>query len=290
MRPRRSLLFAPANRPEIHDKALAAAPDMLCLDLEDAVPPGAKDEARRTGVDFLLHATPEDHTERVLRLNALRTRTGLRDMEAVLTAAPRSGVVFLPKVTDAGELRLASDLLAESAPGLSIAVLIETAEGLENAAEILRASDRIAFAMFGGADLAADLGVELAHEPLFYARSRLAHAAALAGVELIDVPCLAFRDTEAISAEAGQARALGYTGKAALHPAGLDPIHAVFSPTAAEMERAGRIVAAYRDSPNGLATVDGKLVEKPVVRAMERIVAMKERLNQANAEEQRKMP
>lgn len=278
MRPRRSLLFAPANRPDVHAKALAAGPDMLCLDLEDAVPPSAKAEGRATGVAFLAGARADDRTERVLRINALRSREGIRDIEAVMAAAPEAGVLFLPKVTDAGELRLADDLLTEAAPGLQLGVLIETAEGLENARAILATSDRIAFAMFGGADLAADLGVELAFEPLFYARSRLAHVAALAGVDLIDVPCLAFRDVEAIAAEARQVKALGYTGKAALHPAGLDPIHEVFSPTEEELTRAEKIVAAYHASPNGLATVDGKLVEKPVVRAMSRIVALKDRL------------
>lgn len=281
MRPRRSLLFAPANRAEVHAKAMAAGPDMLCLDLEDAVPPGAKAEGRAAGVAFLSGAGAGDRTERVLRINALRSRDGIRDMAAVLEAAPQSGVLFLPKVRDAGELRLAHDLLVEAAPGLSLGVLIETADGLENAARILRASDRIAFAMFGGADLAADLGVALACEPLLYARSRLAHAAAGAGVDLLDVPCLAFRDVEAIATEARQAKALGYTGKAALHPAGLDPIHEVFSPSEEEIAQAEKIVAAYRASPNGLATIDGKLVEKPVVRAMERVVALKARLPQA---------
>jgi len=280
MIPRRSLLFAPANRPEVHAKALAAAPDVLCLDLEDAVPPVAKAEARAVAQAFLL-AGDGTGPERVVRINALRGVEGLRDMAAILTDAPRHGVVFLPKVMDAGEVRLAADLVASAGPGLRLAVLIETAEGLENVAAILTASDRIAFAMFGGVDLAADLGVAVAHEPLLYARSRLIHAAARAGVDVLDVPCLAFRDEAAIGAEARAARALGFTGKAALHPAGLAPIHAAFSPSADEFARAERIVAAYRSSPNGLATVDGKLVEKPVVRAMERILALRDRIPQS---------
>ena len=254
---------------------------MLCLDLEDAVAPSNKKVAREAGVAFLSEAKAEDRTERVLRINALRTQQGLRDMEAVLEAVPMAGVLFLPKVRDAGELLLAHDLLEEAASPLRLGVLIETAEGLENVSPILRASNRIAFAMFGGADLAADLGVALAHEPLLYARSRLAHAAKTVGIDLLDVPCLAFRDTDLIAAEAQQARALGYTGKASLHPAGLTPIHKVFSPTAEEIAQAERVMDAYHASPNGLATVDGKLVEKPVVRAMERIVALKARLEQA---------
>ena len=271
--PRRSLLFAPANRPEVHAKALAANPDILCLDLEDAVPPSAKAEARAIAVAFLCAI---GGPERVVRINCLRGLEGLRDLTAILEARPAAGVVFLPKVMEPGELRLAHDLITESAPGLKLAVLIETAEGLENAHAILRASDRIAFAMFGGVDLAADLGVAVAHEPLLYARSRLVHAAACAGVDLLDVPCLSFRDEAAIAAESRAAKALGFTGKAALHPAGLAAIHSAFDPTEAEVAKAQIIVDAYRASPNGLATVDGKLVEKPVVRAMERILALRQ--------------
>lgn len=265
---RRSLLFAPANRPDIHAKALASAADLVCLDLEDAVPDQDKDSARAVAVAFL-----GPSAARVVRINTLRSLNGIKDLAAILDASPEQGCVFLPKVLDAGEVRLAHDLLAAHAPGLTLGILIETAEGLENAHTILTASNRIAFAMFGGVDLAADLGVAVAHEPLLYARSRLVHAAARAGVDVLDVPCLAFRDTAQIEAEARAARALGFTGKAVLHPAGIAAIHAAFQPDAQDIARARAIIAAYRASPNGLAKLDGKLVEKPVVRAAERLLA-----------------
>src|SRR5262249_21726582 len=146
-----------------------------------------------------------------------------------------------------------------------LAVLIESAEGLENVFSILKASPRIAFAMFGGADLSAELGVALAHEPLLYARSRVVHAARSAGVDLLDVPSLAFRDLEAVRAEAMAAKALGFSGKAAIHPSNVAVVNAVFSPSEEETARAEAVVAAYRASPNGLAVLDGKLVERPVV-------------------------
>jgi citrate lyase subunit beta/citryl-CoA lyase/(S)-citramalyl-CoA lyase len=268
MIPRRSLLFAPANRAEVHAKALAAGADLTCLDLEDAVPDEQKDAARATAVAFLT-----GDPGRVVRINCLRTAPGLKDLAAILDAAPAAGTVFLPKVMEAGEVRLAHDLLAAHAPALTLGILIETAAGLEAAPAILTASDRIAFAMFGGVDLAADLGVTVAPEPLLYARQRLVAAAAIAGVDVIDVPCLAFRDEATIAEETGAARALGFTGKAAIHPAGIPAIHAAFAPTADELAQAERIVAAYRASPNGLAKIDGKLVEKPVVRAAERLLS-----------------
>lgn len=272
---RRSLLFVPGNRAEAHAKALAAGADAVCLDLEDAVPPGAKAGARAAAAAFLgAHPGPE----RVVRINALRTAEGLRDMTALLEAAPQGGILFLPKVRDAGEVRLAHDLLDEAASPLGLGILIETAEGLENAGAILSASSRIAFALFGAVDLSADLRCALADAPLAWARARLVHAAARAGVDVLDVPSLDFRNAERIGAEAAAARAMGFTGKAAIHPAGLAAIHAAFSPTAEEIARAEAVVAAYRASPNGLAVIDGRLVEKPVVRQAERVLALRDRM------------
>jgi citrate lyase subunit beta/citryl-CoA lyase/(S)-citramalyl-CoA lyase len=273
--PRRSLLFAPANRPEVQARALASGADLVCLDLEDAVPPGAKAEARAAALPFLA-AAGGPGPERVLRLNSLRSAEGLRDMLAVIEARPPAGVVFLPKVATADEVRLADELLTESGLPLALAVLIESVEGLENAAAILRASSRIAFAMFGGVDLAAELGVAVAHEPLLYARQRVVHAARLAGVDVLDVPALAFRDADAVRAEAETARALGFTGKAAIHPSNLAAVNAVFTPSEAEIARAEAIVAAWQASPTGLVVLDGKLIERPVIRAMQRILALRD--------------
>jgi len=279
MRARRTLLFAPGNRTEVHAKALAAGADVVCLDLEDAVPPALKAEARAAAIPFL---TGETGPERVLRINSPRGAEGLRDLLAVIAARPEAGVIFLPKVDTADEVRWVAGLLSEAGLGLGIAVLIESVEGLENVAEILKASDRIEFAMFGGADLSAELGVAIAPEPLLYARSRVIHAAKRAGIDVFDVPSLAFRDAEIVRAESVAAKALGFTGKGVLHPANVAVVNDVFAPTAEEVAQAERIVAAYRASPTGLAVLDGKLVERPVVRAMERILALRDSFQNKN--------
>lgn len=273
MRPHRSLLFAPANRPAIHDKALAAGADIVCLDLEDAVPPADKASARHTATGFLTDASGP---ERVVRINGLRSADGLRDILALLDAEPTGGTIFLPKVATADEVRLTDKLIAEAAAPLKIAVLIESLEGLHNVVEILRASPRISFAMFGAVDYAAELGVEVATEPLFHARTTLIHAAKLAGVDLLDVPCLAFRDEEAVRTEAVAARSLGFTGKAALHPSNLGILNTAFSPSEAEIAHAEKVIALFEQSPNGLAMLDGKLIEKPVIRSMQRVLALRD--------------
>lgn len=279
MRARRTLLFAPGNRVEVHAKALATGADVVCLDLEDAVPPHLKAEARAAAIPFLTEATG---AERALRINSPRNAEGLRDLLAVIEARPAAGVIFLPKVDTSDEVRWVEGLLTEAGLDLGIAVLIESVEGLENVASILKASDRIEFAMFGGADLSAELGVAIAHEPLLYARSRVVHAAKRAGIDVFDVPSLAFRDAEIVRAESVAAKALGFTGKGVLHPANVAVVNAVFAPTAEEITTAERIVAAYRASPTGLAVLDGKLVERPVVRAMERILALRDSFQTQN--------
>ena len=273
MTPHRSLLFAPANRPAIHDKALTAGADIVCLDLEDAVPPADKASALETSTRFL---TDAPGPERVVRINGLRSAVGLRDILALLDVGPTGGTIFLPKVATADEIRLTDELITEAAAPLKIAVLIESLEGLHNAVKILRASPRISFVMFGAVDYAAELGVEVAPAPLLHARTTLIHAAKLAGVDLLDVPCLAFRDEEAVRTEAIAARALGFTGKAALHPSNLSILNTAFSPSEAEIAHAEKVVTLFKQSPNGLAVLDGKLIEKPVIRSMQRILALRD--------------
>lgn len=273
MKPHRSLLFAPANRPEIHDKALASGADIVCLDLEDAVPPADKLSARETALTFLSDAPGP---ERVVRINGLRSADGLRDILALLGTKPSGGTIFLPKVATADEVRLVDELIAEAAVPLKIAVLIESLEGLENVHSILQASQRISFAMFGAVDYAAELGVEVADLPLLHARTTLIHAARRAGVDLLDVPCLSFRDIDIVKAEAESALALGFSGKACLHPSNIAVVSGVFTPSVEQIAHAEQVVALFNASPNGLAVLDGKLIEKPVIRSMQRILALRD--------------
>jgi len=277
IRTRRSLLFAPGNRPEVHSKALNSGADVVCIDLEDAVPPHAKAEARAAAIPFLARG---DGPERVLRVNTPRSIEGLRDLLAVVEARPQAGVIFLPKVATAAEVRWVADILDEAVLDLGIAVLIESVEGLENADSIISASPRVEFAMFGGADFSAEIGVEIAREPLLYARSRLVAAARRFGIDIFDVPCINFRDEAVVERETSEAKSLGFTGKAVLHPTNIAIVNSAFTPSAEQIARAEKVVAAYEASPNGLAVVDGKLVERPVVVAQQKILKMRDLIAQ----------
>jgi citrate lyase beta subunit len=267
----RSLLFVPGSRPERVAKALASGADAVCIDLEDAVAAAEKAEARKVAAGFLGET---GGPARVVRINRLGSAEGLRDLLAILAALPAEGIVFLPKVESAGEVALVDSLLAEAGLALGIGILIETTEGLEHAAEIAIASPRIAFLMFGGADLAGELGTAIADAPLLYGRSRVVAAAVRAGVQVLDMPALDFRDAEAVGKESARARALGFTGKAAIHPGNVAAVNAAFMPSAEEVAAAGRVVAAAKASSAGVVVVDGKMVDRPVVRAAERVIAL----------------
>jgi (S)-citramalyl-CoA lyase len=269
---RRSLLFVPGLRPDRYLKALETQADCVCVDLEDAVAQGRKDESRELSLPLFSERTHQP--ERVLRVNGLRTVDGLRDLLAVVELAARPDALMLPKIKHAEEIRWLDELLTSKTIPMNLQVIIETADGLANAAEIAAASERVVALVFGAVDLSAELRSSQAWESLLYARSRVVHAAARAGIDAIDVPFLDLKDADALHLEARRSQQLGFTGKAAIHPAQLDVIHQVFSPTAEEVAKARRILARFAESTDGLVVVDGQLIEKPVVRAMQRVVSL----------------
>ncbi len=268
----RSLLFVPGSRPDRFAKALGSGADIVCVDLEDAVAPDAKQAAQEAALAFIAEARP-GLPIRAVRMNALRTLDGLRNLAAIAGAAPQAGLLVMPKVEDPEEIRIAEAVLEEAGAKLRLLPLIESLRGLEAAPAIAGASPLMAGLLLGGVDLAAELGVEPAEEPLRHARARIAHAANGAGIEAMDVPCLDVRNPEVTLAEAGVAKRLGFTGKAAIHPIQIGPIHEVFTPSAEQAAQALRIVQTFQEVSGGVAVLDGKLVEKPVAKRAERILA-----------------
>lgn len=269
----RALLFTPGNRPDRFVKAAATGADGLILDLEDAVALAAKDAARATLVEHFRagYRSGLAPTQRCgLRVNNIHTGAGVRDLDALVTAGVRPDFVVLPKVESAFEARL----YARHLPGIALVCTVESARGLEAAPEIASADPQVRALAFGGVDLAADLRAELAWEPLLYARARLAQAAASAGLGLFDVPHLALDDAAALADECRRAKALGFTGKLAIHPKQVAPILAAFTPTAAEVDRARRMIAALERSGGNAVEFEGKMLEGPVVRSARRMLAL----------------
>jgi len=276
-RPRRSFIFAPGTRPEMFSKALAAGADIVCVDLEDAVAPQDKAAARANAFGHLPTAEGPARVERTIRLNCLRTLDGMEDVRALLEAEMPVEAAMLPKVKGPEEVRNLSELLDEYRKPTRLHVIIETNEGLEAAADIARASPRLEALFFGGVDMAADLRCRSVWPALLYARSRVVHAAALAGLDAVDVPWLDLQDEDGMLEEARAAAELGFTGKGAIHPKQIAPLNAVFTPDAETLAYARRVIAAFEASDGGLLVVDGKLIEKPVLRSLLRSIAVAER-------------
>lgn len=273
-----TLLFCPGTRLERVAKALATGTQHLIIDLEDAVAAGSKDAARTATLEFLRtqprSARPPGGCL-ALRINRLVTAHGVADVHALvntLDAAAMPDIIVLPKVESPFELRMLARLLQDRGHPRLIA-LIESAEGLEQVGAISMATPQLAALGFGGADLAADLSAAFAWEPLLWARSRVVQAAARAGIAALDVPSLNLDDDAGLQAECERARALGFHGKFAIHPRQLAVIRAAFLPSAAQLDFARRVIAAYHAAGGQVCELDGGMVEEPVYRSAQRTLA-----------------
>ena len=273
-RSRRSFIFVPGLRPEMYPKALKSGVDMVCVELEDGIAPKDKSEARRMALALFETPQADDNVERILRINSVRERFGIEDLSAILNSKSPPPAIMMPKVRTADEVVLVDQLLGEAQHLTRIHVIIETNEGLEAAHEIARASTRIDALFFGAIDMAPELRCDLSWENLLYARSRVVHAAASAGLDVIDVPHLDLDDMEGMRIAAEQARALGFAGKGSIHPKQIPILNEVFTPSPEKIARARRVIAEFEAADTGLVVIDGKLIEKPALREMYRIVAI----------------
>lgn len=277
----RCFLFFPGSRPELFGKAAATGADGVCADLEDAVGPDGKDEARAAVVELLGREMSEEDTGRpvvIVRVNAPGTAAGTRDLDALLAGEALPDVLLIPKVVGPESVLRVEEALGGRGSALHLVPLIETARGLAAVEEVAACSDRNAALMIGGHDLALELGGRPEWEALLYARSRVVHAAALASLDALDMPLLVLSDPEALRREARAARALGFSGKSAIHPDQVAAIQEVFTPAPDEVAEARRIVEAYEDADGDAVLLDEKVVDQPVLEAARRTLARAEEI------------
>lgn len=269
--PRRCLLFVPGSRPERYAKAVATGADQVCIDLEDAVAPADKESARASLFAFLAEL-PQTRSEIGLRINPLSSELGQSDLKALAASGLKPAFVMLPKVESVAELQQADAALA--AIDTVFIAQIETPKGLLDARALATAIPRLQALMFGGFDYIVALRGRAGWESFFHPRVQLATIAAEAGVGCMDVPYLDIKDEAGLVAETDRVIDLGFTAKAAIHPAQVDPIQNAYLPTAAEYDRAQRVVAALAASGGEAIQLDGKLVDRPIEIAAERAIAL----------------
>jgi citrate lyase subunit beta/citryl-CoA lyase len=262
------------------EKAAGSGADLVFLDLEDACAPAAKEGARGTAVAALTELD-WGHTVRAVRINGLDTPWCHDDVIEVVTGAGAAlEVLIVPKARSAGDVWWVDVLLTqlEAKLGLQrrigLEVLIEESEGLANAVEIARASDRLEALIFGAGDLSASqrARVDGNFDPIaeypgdfwHYARFQVVTAARAAGIDAIDAPYPAYQDPDGYRRSATQASMLGFDGKWAIHPDQIALAHEVFSPSVEEIEDAREAIAVYeRAEAEGVGAIgrDGKLVD-----------------------------
>ena len=272
---RRSFIFTPGLKPEMFPKAIASGADMVCIELEDGIAIKDKNEARKNTIEV------KSGVELVVRVNCQRTKFGLLDLEAFISAKTKVKAIMLPKVKTPDEIAFIDDLLTDCGLDTDLHVIMETNEALESIYEIANASKRIVALYFGGVDMAAELRVPNEYKNLIYARSKLVHAGASVGVDVIDVPYLDLDDMDGMKKEAELVRDLGFTGKGSIHPKQINMLNEIFTPSKEEIVKAKRIVDQFNASNTGLVVIDGKLIEKPVLREMQRKILIAHKINQS---------
>lgn len=275
---RRSRLYLPGNEPKYFINAGLHAPDAVILDLEDSVHVGEKDAARIL-VRNALRAVDFGAAERMVRINQLPL--GLADLEEIVPQAP--DLILIPKVEMPQQVAEAAAYIDSICKPCNIArpiwlmPILESALGIENALAIATASDRVAALTIGLEDYTADLGV--AKTPggseSLYARMRMVNAAHAAHVQAIDSVFGDVGDTDGLLTWAETSRALGFEGMGCIHPIQIEIIHRAFTPTASELDKALRIVAAYDDAQArglGVVSLGAKMIDAPVVQRAVKLV------------------
>lgn len=281
-RPRRSMIYMPASNARALEKAKSLPADGLIFDLEDAVAPDAKSQARSAAVDAA-KSQAYGAREVLIRVNGLDTSWGADDITAA--ALSRADGIVLPKVNSAEDITRADDVLRSAgAPDtLSLWAMIESPQGVLAAANIAEASSRLMGFIMGTADLAKDL--HCAHPtdrwPMLTALQMCVLAARASGLVALDGIHVDLDNEKGLEIACRQGKDLGFDGKTLIHPKQISIANAVFAPSSAEVEHAHRLVKAHKDAlaaGQGITVVDGRLVESLHVREAERLIAAAERI------------
>lgn len=292
MRLRRSELSTPGSSERMIERAAASDADFVFLDLEDAVAPGEKVLAR-SKIIHGLRTHDWGRKTRAVRINSLDTQWAYEDViQVVEQAGDHLDVIIVPKVKSATDVLWVDTLLSQIEKKLGMArkigmeVLIEEVEAMVNAEAIAASTPRLEALIFGPGDYSASQGVrssavggvskDYPGDVWHYARNKVVIAAKAAGIEAVDGPFADFSDSEGYRRECTRAAVLGLTGKWCIHPNQIPIANEVFSPTAQQVERARKLVAAYEDAERqglGSIAVDGVMVDAASVRLMRNVTA-----------------
>lgn len=281
-RPRRSALYLPASSAKAIAKARTLPCDIVILDLEDAVAPEMKAEARAAAVAAVT-AGGFGHRELAVRVNGIDTEWGAEDLAAVASCG--ADAVLVPKIGCPQDVGRYEEALEATPANLQLWAMIETCEAVFNLEPIaaMAAGSRLSMWIMGTNDLAKEMRAQLTpcRTPFLPFLSAAVAAARLHGLAILDGVCNEFRDLATFEAEARQGLMFGFDGKSLIHPAQIDPCNAVFSPSERELASARAVIAAFAEPENqgkGAIRVEGRMAELLHLEQAKRLVAVAERI------------
>jgi len=270
---RRTMLFMPGNNPSMLQNAGILGADSVILDLEDAVSLTEKDSARVL-VKEAIKNIDYSNVEVVVRVNPFDTEYAEEDINEIASVKPDT--ILIPKATE-GAVKKADEMITriEKEKGydngiIKLFALIESAYGVENVYNIIKASNRVEGVLLGGEDLTSDLGIKRTKEgrEIFYARNKVAMACKALKVDSIDTPFTDTNDFVGLSEDTMNAKNIGFTGKACINPRQIDTVHSVFSPTEEDIVHAKKVMEAKEKAEKegkGVFSLNGKMVDAPVI-------------------------
>lgn len=264
----RSFLFVPGARQDRFAKALAAGAGAAIIDLEDAVLPTDKDKAR---ADVLAWIGEWSGKGLAVRINSPRTSYGCADIAAFAASGVLSKLEFImvPKAETAVDLEIVAEALGADIPLIAV---MESGRSLANVHAV--AAKATGGMLFGGADFSASLGADLANwDAMLTARGLVSAACGAAGIPAYDVPYLDVKDPAGLTETTHKARLMGFSGRACIHPDQVAPVNAAFTPSEADIAEAQAIIDALNAAEGGAVLHKGKLVDRPVILAAERVLA-----------------
>jgi citrate lyase subunit beta/citryl-CoA lyase len=281
-RPRRSVLYMPGSNPRALEKARTLAADGLILDLEDAVAPDAKEDARRQVVEAV-QAGGYGRRELLVRINSLASPWGQADVIAAATCG--ADAILIPKVESADTVRQVEAIMAAADAPATMAVwcMMETPRGILRAEEIAGASPRLGGFVMGTSDLAKDLHCLHTRDrlPMVTSLSLCLLAARAYGLAIVDGVYLDLNDDEGFEFACRQGLEFGFDGKTLIHPKTIEAANRAFAPSEKEIEWSRKIIAAHAEASaagKGVVVVDGRLVENLHVENARRVVALAEQI------------
>jgi citrate lyase subunit beta-like protein len=282
MRSRRALLYMPGDDRRKIEKATTLGVDCICMDLEDGTALNKKAEARGV-IAQALRELDFGKSERCIRINSVGSGFEIDDLAAALAAGPDT--IVLPKVESADQVKwisgeIESYELSNGLPvgGIRLLAGLETAKGVLNLKKIARADKRLEALIFGGEDFAASIGATRSIEAteLLYARQAVVTVCAAYEIQAIDIVYIDFRDTEGLRREAQQGADWGFVGKQIIHPNQVEPVQVAFTPSDEAIAHARRVVEMFEASQRegkGAYALDGKMIDMPLVKAAQNVLA-----------------